>query len=241
MPIPEPFPGEEVFWLERAALLQGLPPATLRGLAAHARELRLADRQRLHALGEPADSVAVVVAGQILLGLSTPQGKGLIIARRQAGQSVGILALAGQSKRKASAWASGAAKVLVLGRELFAPLAKEPVFLKNLVACLAHCLEEGCQLLEDLCLCSLDARLARHFLGNLQEGPEGHWLALPAGQEVLAQMLNVSRPKLNGKLQDWQKAGLVLVRHNRLHVNDLAEIRKRAQLPWEACRMALGG
>jgi CRP-like cAMP-binding protein len=218
-------------WLSQNMLLRGLPPALLRLLAVQAMEKRLGDRQVLFALHAPADSLALVVDGQIHHFLASAAGKELIVGASCPGQSAGAFALLGHKERLVEARAAGSTRVLLLRRQYFPALLREPLFQERLNGWLLERVEECLALIEGLALCSLEARLARHVLRGLRwlEG-EMPSFVLPAPQKVLAQMLNATRQRLNIQLREWVREGLVHIRRNCLFVDDLAEIHKRAQL-----------
>ncbi|VFT05497.1 putative transcriptional regulator [Pseudomonas aeruginosa] len=78
----------------------------------------------------------------------------------------------------------------------------------------------------------LESRLARHLLASLaSEQPEGACATLPTNQSILAAMLNASRPKLNAQLQIWKREGLISCRNDRILINDLGRLRRKAELP----------
>jgi hypothetical protein len=85
---------------------------------------------------------------------------------------------------------------------------------------------------ETLCLHQLGPRLARHLLRMVDEQPHaasvpGVWLH-PPKQSVLASMVNVSRPKLNAQLRNWQRNGLIHHQPNILHILDVEKLRRIA-------------
>ncbi|RCI69404.1 Crp/Fnr family transcriptional regulator, partial [Pseudomonas aeruginosa] len=61
--------------------------------------------------------------------------------------------------------------------------------------------------------------------------PEGACATLPTNQSILAAMLNASRPKLNAQLQIWKREGLISCRNDRILINDLGRLRRKAELP----------
>ena len=44
-------------------------------------------------------------------------------------------------------------------------------------------------------------------------------------------MLNASRPKLNAQLQIWKREGLISCHNDRILINDLGRLRRKAELP----------
>ena len=84
------------------------------------------------------------------------------------------------NRRETSAYASGAASVLILHRRHFAPLIADTEFLNRALALLCSRLREASGFVERVCLHRLESRLARHLLASLaSEQPEGACATLP--------------------------------------------------------------
>lgn len=219
------------FALEQAPLFHGLPPALLGELVGRAVRRRLAAREFLYCKNHPADFVALVVEGRIYILLYGPDGRELIVDAASAGQTVGEIALVDTHCRRYTAMASVETQVLVLRRVHLLPLMAEPAFMERLLAGLAGSMGHTVDVLETLCLYSLESRLARHLLGEAKRDAACQLrVTLPPTQSILAAMLNASRPKLNALLQDWQRAGLVVREGGQLRIDDLPQLRRKAYL-----------
>ncbi|HEC1391396.1 TPA: Crp/Fnr family transcriptional regulator, partial [Pseudomonas aeruginosa] len=159
-------------------------------------------------------------------------GRELIVNDIRPGEVIGETALIQPNRRETSAYASGAASVLILHRRHFAPLIADTEFLNRALALLCSRLREASGFVERVCLHRLESRLARHLLASLaSEQPEGACATLPTNQSILAAMLNASRPKLNAQLQIWKREGLISCHNDRILINDLGRLRRKAELP----------
>jgi CRP-like cAMP-binding protein len=218
-------------WLKETQLLHGLPASLIRYIAHNVTERRLLDKEILFLQRDPGHFIGIVVDGMIYHVLSDPDGRELIIGCSAPGQVIGILALIGQTSRCETACASGITRVLLLSRAHFHLLLREQLFLDRMLAIVKMQLEAHIAFIETTCLYPLEVRLARHLLANLQhsETTTPH-VSLPAHQGILAAMINVSRPKLNTRLQQWKRQGLVRIQHGHLLIDDLAQIRSKARL-----------
>ncbi|MBH9415783.1 Crp/Fnr family transcriptional regulator [Pseudomonas aeruginosa] len=217
--------------LQRCPLLPGLPDL-LRHVATHASERRLRDKDVLFLKHDPEDFIGLVLGGHLYTVLYGPDGRELIVNDIRPGEVIGETALIQPNRRETSAYASGAASVLILHRRHFAPLIADTEFLNRALALLCSRLREASGFVERVCLHRLESRLARHLLASLaSEQPEGACATLPTNQSILAAMLNASRPKLNAQLQIWKREGLISCRNDRILINDLGRLRRKAELP----------
>ncbi|EPM9930953.1 Crp/Fnr family transcriptional regulator [Pseudomonas aeruginosa] len=217
--------------LQRCPLLHGLPDL-LRHVATHASERRLRDKDVLFLKHDPEDFIGLVLGGHLYTVLYGPDRRELIVNDIRPGEVIGETALIQPNRRETSAYASGAASVLILHRRHFAPLIADTEFLNRALALLCSRLREASGFVERVCLHRLESRLARHLLASLaSEQPEGACATLPTNQSILAAMLNASRPKLNAQLQIWKREGLISCRNDRILINDLGRLRRKAELP----------
>ncbi|GHU44904.1 transcriptional regulator [Betaproteobacteria bacterium] len=219
-------------WLKQTPLLRDLPEHLIQYVARHATVRQLRDKECLFLQNDPSHFIGIIADGDIHHVLSNSDGHELIIGHSASNQVIGIPALLSQTPRYETARASGMTRVLLLSHEHFRPLLKEQTFHERLLTVLKIQLEAYVAFIETMCLYSLEVRLARHVLANLQQSdaPIPH-VRLPAHQGLLASMINASRPKLNGYLQKWKRQGVVRIHRNHLLIDDLAQIRRTAQLP----------
>ncbi|WP_339529265.1 Crp/Fnr family transcriptional regulator [Pseudomonas mucidolens] len=217
--------------LARSDLFRGLPEPLLYQIAGHMVERTLSDRELLYFKDDPLEFVALVVEGRIYSVIHGPEGREQIIGSVGAGQVVGEAAMVELAGREASTFASGATRILQLGRRHFAPLYEEPLFLRRLLMLSMARLLKVIELLELVCLHRLESRLARFLLANMDEidlTMVMPCVSLPANQGLLAAMLNTSRPKLNVQLQLWRRSGLISGKLEQMVINDLDHLRRKA-------------
>ncbi|QJI32088.1 Crp/Fnr family transcriptional regulator [Pseudomonas sp. ADAK18] len=217
--------------LARSDLFRGMPEHLLHYVANHMVERTLVDRELLYFKDDTAEFVALVVEGRVYSLLHGPDGREQIIGSVGPGQVVGESALIEGHGRECSTFVSGPTRVLQLGRRHFALLFEEPVFLRRLLMLMMVRLLKVIDLLELVCLHRLESRLARFLLANMDEIDLAMALpcvSLPASQGVLASMLNTSRPKLNVQLQLWRRSGLISGKLERMVINDLEHLRRKA-------------
>ncbi len=151
--------------LQRCPLLHGLPDL-LRHVATHASERRLRDKDVLFLKHDPEDFIGLVLGGHLYTVLYGPDGRELIVNDIRPGEVIGETALIQPNRRETSAYASGAASVLILHRRHFAPLIADTEFLNRALALLCSRLREASGFVERVCLHRLESRLARHLPGQ---------------------------------------------------------------------------
>lgn len=128
--------------LQRCPLLHGLPDL-LRHVATHASERRLRDKDVLFLKHDPEDFIGLVLGGHLYTVLYGPDGRELIVNDIRPGEVIGETALIQPNRRETSAYASGAASVLILHRRHFAPLIADTEFLNRALALLCSRLREA--------------------------------------------------------------------------------------------------
>ena len=216
-------------WLKSTPLLQNLPDVLLRFIAGHVVERQFRDREFLFLQGDPGDFIGFVMEGIVYHQMFGPDGRELIVSCSVPGEIFGLSALFGQTPRQTAARVSGMTRALILPRQHFLDLLQKQAFLEHLAAWLNIQCEKTFDFIETVCLYPLEARLARHLLRHLEKGAVPCFI-LPAHQSLLAAMINISRPKLNVCLRSWVARGLIRVRGSALLIDDLPQIRLRANL-----------
>lgn len=234
--------------LERFALFQGMPAPLLDHVIRHASESLLQEGEALFFKNDPSDFLALVLEGQIHEILYGPEGQELIVAARQAGETIDEMALLDRQVRSFTAIACVTTRILRLSRCHFPVLTSVPAVLERANSLLCLRMRQTIDSLESICLHRLESRLARYLLlqisGQYHDAAHGAEIVLPATQSILAAMLNVSRSKLNMQLQAWQRSGLATRKGNRLHIHHIDQLRRKAYLRSEtgvqASRKAAG-
>lgn len=111
---------ERILFLRRVPLFADLAPADLKQVAAIASEQVFPDAEVIAAQGESGEEMFIIVSGavRVLAGESE-------VARRQAGDVVGEMAIISQEPRMASLVAAGDVRTLCIDRRSFEGLLRE--------------------------------------------------------------------------------------------------------------------
>ena len=162
--------------------------------------------------GEPSATIIYVETGSVRLSVVSHAGKEAVIAVLESGDFFGEGCMAGQSVRTATATAMSECSVLrIRRREIAKKLHAEESFADFFVS---HILKRNIRMEEDLIdqlFNSTEKRLARALLLLAQYGKTaGPLRVLPkVSQEILAEMVGTTRPRVNFFMNKFRKLGFV--------------------------------
>ena len=194
-------------------------PALQAELLRRARMRHLAHGESLFARGGEADGLCCVVAGALHIGALDANGDSALLAYLEPYQWFGEISLIDGRPRTHDAVADGPTQVLVVPREaLLAWLDAHPAMWRELARLACRKLRVLFIAVEELAQLPLEERLWRRLqlvargYGS-REAPRRH---IRLGQEVLAQMLGVSRQSVNKALKTLEAGGRL-----RLHYGEI--------------------
>ena len=169
-------------------------------------------KQVIFAQSDPADAVFYVEKGTVKLTVLSEQGKSAIVAMLGPGDFFGEGCLAGQPVRMASASAITDVTVVRIEREAMIRLLHEPSSFAERF--MAHLLARNVRIEEDLVdqlFNSSEKRLARVLLLLARFGKEGKTEPMipKISQEVLAEMVGTTRPRISGFMNKFRKLGFI--------------------------------
>jgi CRP-like cAMP-binding protein len=169
-------------------------------------------KQVIFAQGDPADAVFYLERGQIKLAVLSEQGKSAIVAMLERGDFFGEGCLAGQPVRMATASAVTDVSVVRIERRVMIGLLHERSLFSERF--MAHLLARNVRIEEDLVdqlFNSSEKRLARVLLLLARFGKEGKTEPMipKISQEVLAEMVGTTRPRINAFMNKFRKLGFI--------------------------------
>ena len=166
----------------------------------------------LFAQGDPADSVFYLDRGQVKLTVVSERGKSAVVAMLGRGDFFGEGCLAGQPVRMATASAMTEVITVRIEREAMIGLLHErSLFAERFMS---HLLARNVRFEEDLVdqlFNSSEKRLARVSLLLARFGKEGKTEPVipKISQEVLAEMVGTTRPRISGFMNKFRKLGFI--------------------------------
>ena len=166
----------------------------------------------IFAQGDPADAVFYLERGQVKLAVLSKGGKSAIVALLGPGDFFGEGCLAGQPLRMASASAMTDVSLVRIARQAMVRLLHEPSAFSERF--MAHLLARNVRFEEDLVdqlFNSSEKRLARVLLLLARFGKEGTTEPVipKISQEVLAEMVGTTRPRISGFMNKFRKLGFI--------------------------------
>lgn len=169
-------------------------------------------QQVVFAQGEPADAVFYLDSGQVKLTVVSERGKSAVVAMLGRGDFFGEGCLAGQPLRMATASAMTKVTAVRVERQtMIGLLHGRSRFSERFMA---HLLARNVRFEEDLVdqlFNSSEKRLARVLLLLARFGKEGKTEPVipKISQEVLAQMVGTTRPRINVFMSKFRKLGFI--------------------------------
>jgi CRP/FNR family cyclic AMP-dependent transcriptional regulator len=169
-------------------------------------------KQVIFAQGDPADAVFYLERGQVKLTVVSDQGKSAVVAILGPGDFFGEGGLAGQPIRMATASALTEVSVVRVERQVMIRLLHERSLFSERF--MAHLLARNVRFEEDLVdqlFNSSEKRLARVLLLLARFGKEGATEPVipKVSQEVLAEMVGTTRPRINEFMNKFRKLGFI--------------------------------
>jgi CRP-like cAMP-binding protein len=162
--------------------------------------------------GDPADAVFYLERGQVKLTVLSKAGKAAVVAILGPGDFFGEGCLAGQPVRMGSASAMTDVSLVRIARQAMIRLLHErSPFSERFMA---HLLARNVRFEEDLVdqlFNSSEKRLARVLLLLARFGKEGQTEPVipKISQEVLAEMVGTTRPRISGFMNKFRKLGFI--------------------------------
>jgi len=202
--------------LARVPLFAGLAPREVDALAAVARSLSLAPREKLFHKGDPGNQVYAVVEGTLKVVTTSESGDDVVFNLVAAGEVIGEIAALCQSERTATVVAIGDCELLAIDRrDLFAFLRAHPEAALELMQVLARRLRSLSELVEDTLFLNLPVRLAKKlvaYAGSHGElVPGGVRIGIKLSQEEWGDLVGATRESINKQMRAWTDQGAIRV------------------------------
>lgn len=195
--------------LDRCILFRALDETGRIELAGRARRVSYDAGSPIFHLGDPGDSMMIVVTGVVRISLPTRQGKDVILADLGAGEVFGEVALLDGLPRSAAALAHTNCDLLVVQRNDVMPFlrARADACLA-LVTVLCERLRRADERMTDIGLSQLPVRLAKTLLRRAASDRGGR-KRLALSQTELGDMIGSSRESVNRTLRHWHQQGIL--------------------------------
>lgn len=224
MPSPAPLPPGLNTALASDGWFGAIAPALQNELLCQARVRTLVSGEPLFARGGEADGLCCVIAGALRIGAHNPDGDPAVLAWLEPYQWFGEIALIDGLARTHDAIADGPTQVLVVPRApLLAWLDAHPAHWRDLAQLACRKLRVLFVAVEELAQLPLEERVWRRLqlVAQGYGSREAPRRRIRLSQEVLAQMLGVSRQSINKALKTLEAAGRVRLHYGEIELLDV--------------------
>jgi len=197
--------------LAKSALFGALYDGVRKELATRVHRKNFAVGEPIFHVGDPGQSMMVILNGTVRVSLAGPKGKTVILADLAAGDLLGEVALLDGKERSADATALTKCELLVLDRrDVVSFLEKRADLCLKLLDLLCARLRKSDQRMSGIAFFELSSRLAKVLLDQSAKAIRpGIKPKLSLSQTELAGMINATRENVNRCLRNWQRQGIV--------------------------------
>ena len=207
--------------IENCILFKGLNDSERTAVSARARIQTFDPGANIFALGAPGDQMMAVLSGSVRISLPSSDGKELLLAIIHPGEVFGELAVLDGKERSADAHAESACSLAILERrDILAFLERNPAAWLKIVEVLCHRLRRTDQVLAEVALMQLPARLAKMMLRITEDSPASQPEKIRFSQRELASMVGGTRESVNKCLRRWQVGGIVEISESWISITD---------------------
>ena len=197
--------------LSKSLLFGVLDESARRELTNHVHRKTFNSGEPIFHVGDPGQSMMVILVGTVRVSLPGPRGKGVILADLGAGELLGEVALIDGRERSADVTALTKCELLVLERrDVVAFLEKRADVCLKLLELVCTKVRKSDQRMSDIAFLELPERLAKLLMDRI--GPATRADVKPKlslSQTELAGMINATRESVNRCLQNWQRQGII--------------------------------
>jgi len=196
--------------LRRTNLLDSVPDPDLAALAGASRMRGFRRGQIVCVMGDPGDTLIVVVSGRVKVAVRSADGGELILMTVGPGGILGEVSVADGGPRSADLEALEDSRLLFLPRELVQDIcARVPSAAQALAVSVAVTLRRLTEATSDLVFLDLPRRVAKVLLSQPRDGAGVIWPHLT--QEQLAHHAAGTRQSVNAALRGFERRGWITV------------------------------
>lgn len=232
-----PVAPRESLLADSVPLFYGLNPLDLKALLSLAKTSVIKSRQVVCSRGEPGDALYVLITGKLKVTAESGDGRELILAILDAGETFGEMSLLDGKPRCANVTAVQDSELLIVRRQDFLLfLEQHPKVAIELLAILTQRLRGMDDMMGDVRFLDVRRRLARmlHRLvmqhGRTMNGG-GVRIDLHLSQEDLGNLICATRESVNKHLKAWEDEGWLSVVQNGLVIHQLDILEAAAAEP----------
>jgi CRP/FNR family cyclic AMP-dependent transcriptional regulator len=199
----------------------------LRAIAAASRMRAFRRGQIVFSVGDPGDTLIVVISGRVKVVVHSADGGELTLTIIQAGGVCGELSVADGGPRSADAETLEESRLLIVPRVVIQDLcSRAPSVARALTACLAGTLRRLTEAASDLVFLDLPRRVAKVLLSQPRD--DDGVIRPGISQEELAHQVGGTRQSVNAALRGFERRGWLETRGRAVIVKQPATLSRFA-------------
>ena len=227
-------PKELAAFLSQSPAFAGLPAREIEALARIAQEERHRARAYVFMEGDPARWFYLVKAGHVKILRHSKTGKDVVLELLGPGEVFGGVAVIEKRPYPAAAQATEPTMVVKIPAEPMIALAdRYPTFIKEMALMIGRRLRAAHDSVKSLAVDPVEARLAAALLRLAERegtpGRDGLTLPFHLTRQSLADMSGTTVETTIRVVSRWLKEGLLVDADGRLTLDDVDELRARAE------------
>lgn len=232
-------PGKNTQNIEEARLLLGqcvlfrnMSPTQRKLLLRHVKIERYANAEVIFRRGDTGGDLMALLDGSVRIGVTSPEGKELVLAILGPGDIFGEIALLDGGERSADAIAAESCTLATLKRtDVLSFLGENPSAWADLVKVLCDRLRRTDELLTEIALLQVPTRLAKAILRIAKPGANTGDTSKQTtlSQRELATLIGATRESVNKCLGGWQRAHVIDVNEGIITIRDDVALQRLAE------------
>ena len=217
--------------LGRVAWLQDQAPELVEPLLAHGLLVRLGPGQWAQAEGDDDTGLLVVIEGAVHILCQAPGDREVMVGFGGPGAALGQTMRFGGGPRLATVLCAEPSLLLKVSDSALGRIAADHPQIWRVVAALVFLQLRGALMMaaESVALPPRQRLASRLLLLMRTFDPTGASTTLRLAQQLLAEMVGLTRKTVNGYLADFQKRGLVRLGYGEIELLDPAGLRRIAE------------
>lgn len=223
--------------LKGALVFSGWPDRALMLLAEKSRLESLPARVAIQSVGHPIHSIHVLVRGATQSGATDGHGRRVALKVHKPSDVHGLfLWAAGPGKSRFDLMTLVPSTLLVIPVDVMQrTLAADPLLWESVAVEASRRILELLEMALSFGLEPPGTRFARHILHQLESDEPERGGALPnvtMSQQMMADLLGVSRPTVVALVRDFEAQGLIRWHYGRISVLDIHRLQETAHVAW---------
>jgi len=230
---PDSISPAELERLSQSFLFAGLPTKRLATVLENCHCLRLPEKKEIYSRGEAGKEMCIVLSGGVKVSTLSADGKEIIFDLLSEGDFFGELSLLDGGPRTATVTTLVPSVLVILERSFLIPfLEANPATATRLLHLLAHRLRVMDKFLEEVLFFDSETRLAKRVMAlkDIYGKVVGDTvqIELKVSQQDIANLVGVTRERVNKHLKKWERAGIVSLHQGHLAIRNLALLQELA-------------